>query len=152
MTCRLLIFICLSIFIFSCKTDKQEATIAGNSETEIREVLDRQVAAWNEGDLDKFMETYWKSDSLQFIGSQITSGWQATLDGYKLRYPNLAMIGKTRFEILRILPISSYASLVTGKFFLTRESGDIKGIFTVVLKKINGKWVVIYDHTSEIKS
>ncbi len=151
MTYRLLIFTCLSTFIFSCKTDKQETTISGNNETEIREVLDRQVAAWNEGDLDKFMETYWKSDSLQFIGSQITSGWQATLDGYKLRYPNLAMIGKTRFEILRILPISSYASLVTGKFFLTRESGDIKGIFTVVLKKINGKWVVIYDHTSEIK-
>ena len=151
MTYRLLIFTCLSPFIFSCKTDKQETTISGNNETEIREVLDRQVAAWNEGDLDKFMETYWKSDSLQFIGSQITSGWQTTLDGYKLRYPNLAMIGKTRFEILRILPISSYASLVTGKFFLTRESGDIKGIFTVVLKKINGKWVVIYDHTSEIK-
>jgi len=114
--------------------------------------MDQQVAAWNEGNLEKFMETYWKSDSLQFIGSQITSGWQATLDGYKLRYPNVAMIGKTRFEILRILPISSHASLVTGKFFLTRESGDVKGIFTVVVKKINGNWVVIYDHTSEINS
>jgi hypothetical protein len=152
MTLRLLIFFCLSVFMSSCKTDKQEAAVPENSEQEIREVLDQQVAAWNEGDLEKFMGTYWKSDSLQFIGSQITSGWQATLDGYKLRYPNPAMIGKTRFEILRILPISSYASVVTGKFFLTRESGDIKGIFTVVVKKINGKWVVIYDHTSEINS
>lgn len=152
MTGRLLIFFCVSAFILSCKSDKPEATVLGNSEQEIREVLDRQVDAWNEGDLDKFMETYWKSDSLQFIGSQITSGWQATLDGYKQRYPNLVMMGKTRFEIIRILFISSDASLVTGKFFLTRESGDIKGIFTVVLKKINGIWVVIYDHTSEINS
>lgn len=152
MTLRLLIFFCLGVFMSSCKTDKPEAAVPENSEQEIREVLDKQVAAWNEGNLDKFMETYWKSDSLQFIGSQITSGWQATLDGYKQRYPNLAMIGKTRFEILRILSISSDASLVTGKFFLTRESGDIKGVFTVVVKRINGKWVVIYDHTSEINS
>ena len=152
MTGRLLLFFCVSTFIFSCKTDKPEATVLGNSEQEIREVLDRQVDAWNEGDLDKFMETYWKSDSLQFIGSQITSGWQATLDGYKLRYPNVEIMGKTRFEILRIMPISTDASLATGKFFLSRESGDIKGVFTVVVKRINGKWVVIYDHTSEINS
>jgi len=152
MTLRLLIFFCLSVFMSSCKTDKPEAVVSGNSEQEIREVLDKQVAAWNEGNLDKFMETYWKSDSLQFIGSQITSGWQATLDGYKLRYPNVAMMGKTRFEILQIMPISAEASLATGKFFLTRESGDIKGIFSVLLKQINGKWVVIYDHTSEINS
>jgi hypothetical protein len=152
MTGRLLLFFCLSVIISSCKTDKPEVIVSENREAEIREVLDQQVAGWNEGDLDKFMDTYWKSDSLQFIGSQITSGWKATLDGYKLRYPNLAMMGKTRFEILRIMPISNDASLATGKFFLTRESGDIKGIFTLVLKKINGKWVVIYDHTSEINS
>lgn len=152
MTYRLIFFLCLSVLVFSCKTEKPEANVFEDNEKEIRKVMDQQVAAWNEGNLEKFMETYWKSDSLQFIGSQITSGWQATLDGYKLRYPNVAMIGKTRFEILRILPISSYASLVTGKFFLTRESGDVKGIFTVIVKKINGKWVVIYDHTSEINS
>lgn len=152
MTYRLIFFLCLSVLVSSCKTEKPEANVFEDNEKEIRKVMDQQVAAWNEGNLEKFMETYWKSDSLQFIGSQITSGWQATLDGYKLRYPNVAMIGKTRFEILRILPISSYASLVTGKFFLTRESGDVKGIFTVVVKKINGNWVVIYDHTSEINS
>lgn len=152
MTYRLIFFLCLSVLVFSCKTEKPEANVFEDNEKEIRKVMDQQVAAWNEGNLEKFMETYWKSDSLQFIGSQITSGWQATLDGYKLRYPNVAMIGKTRFEILRILPISTYASLVTGKFFLTRESGDVKGIFTVIVKKINGKWVVIYDHTSEINS
>jgi len=152
MSTRLIILFCLSFSIFSCKTDRPKAIDSGNNEQEIRELLNQQVAAWNEGNLDKFMDTYWKSDSLQFIGSQITSGWQATLDGYRLRYPNLAMIGKTRFEILRILSISTDASLVTGKFFLTRDSGDIKGIFSLVVKKINGEWVVIYDHTSEINS
>ena len=151
MTSRLIIVVFFSAFLSSCNSDKPQASDSFNREAEIRAVLDKQVAAWNEGDLEKFMDSYWKSDSLQFIGSQITSGWQSTLDGYKQRYPNIAMIGKTRFEIMQIRTISSDVSLVTGKFFLTRESGDIKGIFSVLMKKIGGQWVVIYDHSSEIK-
>ena len=151
MTGRLIILILFCAFLSNCSSDKPQAPDSFNREAEIRAVLDKQVAAWNEGDLEKFMDSYWKSDSLQFIGSQITSGWQSTLDGYKQRYPNIAMIGKTRFEIMQIRTISSDVSLVTGKFFLTRESGDIKGIFSVLMKKIGGQWVVIYDHSSEIK-
>ncbi|MBN8650451.1 MAG: hypothetical protein J0L67_03435 [Cytophagales bacterium] len=41
------------------------------AESKIREVLTQQQTAWNEGNLEKFMEGYWKSDSLQFIGSSI---------------------------------------------------------------------------------
>ena len=34
---------------------------------EIEGVMQRQMTAWNEGDLDGFMEGYWKSDSLVFV-------------------------------------------------------------------------------------
>lgn len=149
---RSLTLLGFSLFIFSCQNERPQTTTSSNREAEIRQVLDKQVAAWNEGNLEAFMETYWKSDSLQFIGSQITSGWQSTLEGYKLRYPDVAAMGETRFEIMQIRALSDDVSLATGKYFLTRESGDLKGIFSVILRKIDGKWVVVYDHTSEIKS
>ena len=53
-------------------------------EAEIRTLLQKQTEAWNRGDVEGFMEGYWKSDSLMFIGkSGITYGWQKTLDNYK---------------------------------------------------------------------
>lgn len=150
MTSRSLTLLAITLFILACQNEKARTTISTDREADIRDVLNRQIAAWNEGNLEAFMETYWKSDSLQFIGSQITSGWQSTLDGYKQRYPDVAAMGKTRFEIMQIRTLSENVSLVAGKYFLTRESGDLKGIFSVILKKIDGKWVIIYDHTSEI--
>ena len=67
----------------------------------IQQVLDAQNAAWNEGNLEKFMEGYWNSDKLKFIGSRgLQEGWQKTLDNYKKSYPDKATMGKLTFTIL----------------------------------------------------
>ena len=73
-----------------------------NSEKEhILSLLDKQAEAWNEGNLEKFMETYWKSDKLVFMGSRgPTYGWQATLDSYKKGYPDKTAMGHLEFKIL----------------------------------------------------
>jgi hypothetical protein len=64
----------------------------------IRAVMDEQVKTWNNGNIDAFMQTYWKSDSLLFVGSKgPTYGWQNTLDGYKKRYPDTVAMGGIRF-------------------------------------------------------
>ena len=41
-------------------------------ESAIRSVLEKQVVAWNEANIDEFMKGYWKSDSILFIGRKIT--------------------------------------------------------------------------------
>jgi len=119
-----------------------------DSPTIIRSVLDRQVAAWNEGNIEKFMDGYWKSDSVQFIGSQMTMGWKNTLEGYKKRYPDRESMGTLRFELLQLQPLAPDAYLVTGKYFLIRKKDNPQGIFTLLFRKKKGKWVVVYDHTS----
>ena len=49
----------------------------------VRAVLDKQVAAWNKGDLKEFMAGYWNSPDLSFFsGANKTKGWQATLERY----------------------------------------------------------------------
>ncbi len=41
-------------------------------------VLGAQVAAWNAGDIDQFMQTYWQSDELRFAsGGTVKVGWEA---------------------------------------------------------------------------
>ena len=126
------------------------ATSAQSTATkEITKVLAAQDEAWNRGDIEGFMQTYWQSDSLMFIGkSGITYGWQKTLDNYKRGYPDTAAMGKLRFELIEIKKISNTNYFVVGKWFLTRTIGDVNGAFTLLLRKINNKWVIIADHSS----
>ena len=55
-----------------------------SQEKDILKVLHEQQTAWNNGEIENFMNGYWKNDSLLFIGSKgPTYGWQKTLDNYK---------------------------------------------------------------------
>jgi ketosteroid isomerase-like protein len=118
-------------------------------ELEIRNILKQQTAAWNANDMEKFMQPYWRNDSLMFIGkSGITYGWQKTLDNYKKNYPDAAAVGKLDFTILHIKRLSVLYYSVVGKWHLARTIGDFAGYFTLLFKKINNRWVIISDHSS----
>ena len=124
-------------------------TFTSIDEQEILNLLNKQTLDWSNGDLEKFMEGYWKSDSLQFIGKNgITHGWLSTMKNYQKNFPDTVAMGKLRFEILKINPVSGDAAFLTGKFFLKRTIGDLDGIFTLVFRKIDGRWLCVYDHTS----
>ena len=59
-----------------------------------------QVDAWNKGDIDVFMKSYWQNDSLMFIGrSGITYGWDNTLHNYKKNYDSRKKWGSSLFPI-----------------------------------------------------
>src|SRR3954468_21043691 len=105
------------------------AALAQNKDEQaIREVMNKQVNAWNSGDIDAFMTTYWKNDSLLFVGSKgPIYGWQTTLESYKKSYPDTATMGKLHFEILRIQFLSYNYGFVLGKWHLTRSLGDTGG-------------------------
>lgn len=115
----------------------------------ILEVLNKQVEAWNKQDIEGFMEGYWKSDSLKFIGKNgFSKGWKTTLENYKKNYPDKNAMGTLVFEVINLQPISHHAVVVTGKWKLTRLIGNIQGIFTLIFQKIDKKWVIVYDHSS----
>jgi hypothetical protein len=95
------------------------------------------------------MNGYWESDKLKFVGANgITYGYQATLKGYHKRYPNKDAMGKLTFEVVDVEKISKKIIMLVGKWDLERKIGDIGGHFTLMWKKIKGKWVIIADHTS----
>ena len=120
-----------------------------NDEIEVRNLLAKQSAAWNRGDIDAFMVGYWENDSLMFIGkSGITYGYKNTLANYKKNYPDTTVMGKLTFTLIQLKQLSPEYFHVTGKYYLTRTIGDASGHFTLMFRKINGKWVVISDHSS----
>ncbi len=126
-------------------------TVAAQSKekAEILGILDAQNAAWNRGDIESFMNGYWENDSLMFIGkSGVTYGWTNTLKNYKKNYPDISAMGKLTFTMIAVKKLSKEYYHVTGKWFLERSIGDIGGHFTLLFRKINGRWVIISDHSS----
>ena len=117
--------------------------------THIRELMGTQISAWNDGNLEGFMDTYWRSDSLMFIGKKgVTYGWQATLNNYKKSYPDRAAMGRLSFNLLEFRKLAPDAYFVVGKWHLARTIGDLSGHFTLLLRNINGNWKIVADHSS----
>src|SRR5215203_2150410 len=97
-------------------------------ETAVRNAMHAQVEAWNQGDIDAFMQTYWQSDSLLFVGSlKPTYGWRTTMEHYKKAYPDTAAMGKLSFNLLQLKPLSDAYYFVLGEWHLKRTIGDVGG-------------------------
>lgn len=119
------------------------------SEIEIESVMAAQAAAWNRGDIDGFMAGYWRSEKLTFVsGTDVTRGWQPTLDRYKRSYDSRAKMGTLTFSDLEITVLSKDAAVVLGSWSLAREKDDPHGKFTLIFRKFKEGWRIVMDHTS----
>lgn len=115
----------------------------------VAKVLEDQQQAWNRGDIDGFMQGYWKSDSLVFVGKDApVYGWQKTIDRYKRGYPDKAAMGQLTFDIMQVKVLDNTNAFVLGGWRLKREKDTPDGYFTLWFKKINGEWKIVCDHTS----
>ena len=119
-----------------------------NDSLAIRKQMDEQLTAWNDGNIDAFMQTYWQSDSLLFVSNPPTNGWQTTLERYKKSYKDTVAMGKLSFDLLQLKQLSADYYFVVGNWHLKRTIGDVGGVFTLLFKKINGEWLIIVDHSS----
>lgn len=118
-------------------------------QTKIAKLLEQQRQDWNKGNILEYMSGYWNSDSLVFIGKNGPKyGWKNTLENYKKSYPTKSLMGELQFKLLKIELIDSSNAYVLGEWLLIRESDKPKGYFTLHLKKFNGEWKIVYDHSS----
>jgi len=151
----------LLLLMLSCKQDevvvssseingtaKEVLSSFNEDEKLIKTVLMNQQNAWNEGSIDKFMEGYWKSEELTFIGrSGVNRGWQTTLDNYKKGYPDKAAMGELIFEVLELNRLADGVYRMIGTYELKREKDNPSGIFTLIWQRIDGNWVITSDQT-----
>ncbi len=115
----------------------------------ITNLLEKQRLAWNRGDLDGYMQGYWKSDSLLFVGKTGPKyGWKTTLENYKKNYPDDSAMGTLTFKILQVNVLDLKNAFVLGAWHLKREADEPEGFFTLWLKRIKGEWKIVADHSS----
>jgi ketosteroid isomerase-like protein len=125
------------------------ASAQSNEEKTIRQILTTQTQTWNRGDIEGFMQTYWKSDSLMFISkSGVHFGWEETLNNYKKSYPDTTAMGKLSFHTITVKKLSPEYYYIVGKWMLKRTIGDLSGHYDLLLRKIKGNWYIIADHSS----
>lgn len=70
----------------------------------VKAILTKQADAWNKGDLDTFLDTYWKSEDLVFFsGGTVSKGHKAVTDRYHKRYKaDGKEMGKLTFTDLEV--------------------------------------------------
>ena len=121
------------------------------TEISVRQVLEKQQAAWNAHNLEAFLSGYWNSPELTFFsGAKMTSGWQATMERYQKTYQGEGHeMGKLEFSDLNIQPLGSDAAFVRGTWHLTMSDGKAPhGLFTLIFRKFPDGWKIVHDHTS----
>jgi ketosteroid isomerase-like protein len=133
--------VCILGFIFLHAQSSDEAAI--------KNVIGKQAEAWNKGNIEEFMKGYWQSDSLMFIGhGGITYGYTNTLNGYKKTYDSPDKMGTLFFSGITMTQLCADYYFVSGKWFLKRSAGDIGGYYTLLFHKMDGRWLIVCDHTS----
>jgi ketosteroid isomerase-like protein len=121
----------------------------GKSHEQIKDVLDRQVAAWNAGDIKGFMDGYWRSEELVFESPKgQTRGWQATLERYEKRYSTREKMGRLRFSGLEIHPTGAVTADVTGRWEVQTTVDRSSGAFILNFRRVDSRWVIVKDHTT----
>jgi beta-aspartyl-peptidase (threonine type) len=150
MPCRHFVFIFAGIFVAIVANQHQLEARIGDPTNEIKALLDAQVKAWNDGDLEGFMAGYWNSPDLTFFsGSDITTGWQPTLDRYRKRYQSEGReMGNLTFSDLQISAATSEMAWVRGRWRVVTSKETLGGLFTLILKKRPEGWRIVHDHTS----
>ena len=133
------------------QTDEALAQFKAEAEEGIKHMLVSQVEAWNQGQIEGFMQGYWHSPELTFFsGGTVTKGWEPTLQRYRQRYQGQGKeMGHLDFQDLNIDLAGRRAAVVTGKWQLTMSDGKTPhGLFTLVVKKMPVGWKIVHDHTS----
>ena len=151
------LLIALQMVVALCIASPLRAATPDADATAIRQVLNRQQAAWNLGDVDGFMHGYKDAPDTTFVGSSVRKGYRAILESYRKHYAGKAQMGKLTFSDLDVRPLPGrdgevrYA-VVTGRFHLDRAAhGEIAqddGVFSLLWEKTADGWKIILDHTS----
>lgn len=147
--CMLLALVSLGV---SRRGDIAAASAAAQvapAESSIRAVLETQVAAWNRGDINTFMNGYWNSPNTEFVGAAgVARGWQSVLDRYRRNYPDHQAMGQLSFSQLEIHVECRDAAYVIGEFHLERANDKPEGVFSLNFRKFPEGWRIVSDHTT----
>jgi beta-aspartyl-peptidase (threonine type) len=141
----------LAVAVLPLLGDVAPARAAASPVAGVLQVLKAQADAWNRGDLEAYMEGYWKSESLTFYGGgAVVRGYAATLERYRRRYQSEGRaMGHLDFPDQLVELLGPEAAVARGHYHLKMPDGtEPQGLYTVILRRLPEGWRIVHDHTS----
>jgi uncharacterized protein (TIGR02246 family) len=127
------------------------APVSGGGAEDAVAVLERQVRAWNRGDLAAFCEVY-AEDATFLSPSGITRGRQAVLDRYRKRYPDESAMGALTLDPIETRPVAtphegplSALSIAARWTLAYPDKPAATGLTLVVLHRVGARWLIVQD-------
>lgn len=119
-------------------------------ETQIVRMLERSASAWNDGNLDAFMNDYLRAPTTTYMGSGgLVSGWEAIRARYAPLFQAGALRDSLRFEDVTGRPLGSDHALATARYVLFRDGRvTASGPFTLVLWRTEDGWRIVHDQSA----
>jgi len=117
--------------------------------TEAKALDQRFIAAYNNGDVDAVMATYWNSPDLVSYppGALEVRGWEAAKEGFAKEFSSM----KGTLEFMEPnYRVAGDVVMGWGKWRFTMSDPpmEMMGRYTDVKAKRDGRWVYILDHAS----
>jgi len=57
-------------------------------------------------------------------------------------------MGQLSFDVIQVKKLSAEYFFVVGKWMIKRNTGDLRGHYNLLMKRIKGQWKIIADHSS----
>jgi ketosteroid isomerase-like protein len=141
------LFASILFFITSIACNSQEQTVTNQDLLLVNDVLSAQLDAWNNGDINGFMEGYHQSDSIRFItGVRTIYGWDQVLQNYHKSFPNRDDMGFLMFSYDTIYTDRLPFILIEGNWRIHRHD-TASGRFVLTFQKFAEDWKIVEDHT-----
>lgn len=115
----------------------------------IRTLIAQMQAAWNQGDFRGYMEGFQNPEVLFVSRGRIKTGWQDTLDHYIRDYGGAPeRRGRLTFSDIQVERLAPDAAQLISHYRLDRRIDPQDGINTRLMRKRDGRWVIVLNHVS----
>jgi uncharacterized protein (TIGR02246 family) len=111
----------------------------------VKAVLDRQVQAWNRGDLEGFASVY--AEDAAFVSpTGLTRGRHAVLERYRKRYPDKVAMGTLSLEVVETRLADLHGASVVARWTLAYPGKPAaSGLTLLVLHPRGDAWMIVQD-------
>lgn len=119
---------------------------------QIYSLLVNMAERWNAHDIDGYLSPYWRSPDLLVVleGEQL-KGWSDFSSSYHRGYPNLDEMGSVIPDRIQIQMVSADVAVALDWWTVVQKRGKVLGTSTMVLRKIDGNWVIVVMHSSFVE-
>ena len=117
---------------------------------EVLAVLDHGARAWDAGNLDDFVSDYLPDSETTFITkTRVLHGVEAIRGVYAARFAPGAQRDSLHFQNVEVDILGPDVVNTIAWYVLTRgDSITARGPTSLVMRRVNGRWRIVHDHSS----